>query len=58
MRLNWQEIEERKQARTDEYKSGVISEDVYRASLFALGMRGEDISIEVRTNWVGRKCAR
>lgn len=48
MRLSWHEREERRAARTDEFKQGVISEEVYRASLFALGYRGDDISMEVR----------
>lgn len=41
---------ERYAARTDEFKSGVISEALYRASLFGLGYRGEDIEMEVRAN--------
>ncbi len=56
MRLSHDERQERYQARTDEFKAGVISEEVYRASLFALGFRGEDISTEVRLNWVEKKC--
>jgi hypothetical protein len=58
MRLTHEERQERYQARTDEFKSGVISEDVYRASLFVLDYRGEDISMAVRENWVEKKCAR
>lgn len=58
MRLSHEERQERYQARTDEYRSGVISEEVYRASLFVLGYRGEDISMEVRLNWPEKKCAR
>lgn len=57
MRLTHEEIKERYQARTDEFKEGVISEDVYRASLFVLGYRGEDISMAVRENWVEKKRA-
>lgn len=61
MRLSSSEVIERYEARTDEFKSGEITEIVYRASLFALGYRGEDINIEVRLNqpapstpeWVG-----
>lgn len=61
MRLSHRERDERAAARTDEFKSGEITEVVYRASLFALGYRGEDINTEVRLNqppapvpeWVG-----
>jgi hypothetical protein len=45
---------ERLAARTDEFKRRVISEEVYRASLFVLNYRGEDISMEVRANWPER----
>lgn len=55
MILSWQEREERKQARADEFKAGEISEDVFRACLFALLYRGDDIEFAVREN---RPCAR
>jgi hypothetical protein len=57
-RLTHEEVTERCEARSDEFKLGLISESVYRASLFALGLRGEDISMEVRRNWPEKKCAR
>lgn len=61
MRLSHQEIIERYEARTREFKVGDITEAVYRANLFALGYRGKDIDTEVRLNrppaavpaWVG-----
>lgn len=34
-----------------EYHTRVISEAVYRASLFAKGLRGRDITTEVNLNW-------
>lgn len=61
MRLSSEERDELWRARTDEFKAGVISEEVYRASLFALMYRGENIDAEVRRHqpvpsvpdWVG-----
>lgn len=35
---------------TAAYRSGTMSEAVYRASLYALGWRGQDIDIECRLN--------
>lgn len=48
--LSWKEREERKQARADEFKAGQISEDTFRACLFALGYRGDDIGFAVNEN--------
>lgn len=48
MILSYSEREERKQARIAEYLDGTISETVLSASLFALGMRGDDLKIAVR----------
>jgi hypothetical protein len=50
VRLSHQEREERYAARTDEFKSGLISEDVYRAALFGLNYRSDDIDMNVRQN--------
>lgn len=50
MRLSHQECDERYAARTDEFKSGMISEATYRASLFGLNYRGDDIDMAVRQN--------
>ncbi len=60
MRLSHEEIQERAGARSAEFKAGEMTEAVYRASLFALGFRGDDISMEVRRNWPEKKfkCAR
>ena len=58
MRLSHTERQERIDARTAEFKAREISEEVYRASLFALGMRGQDITTEVNLNWPDKKCAR
>ena len=55
MRLSYQEVRERIDARTAEFKAGEMSEEVYRACLFALGMRGQDITTEVRLNWPEKK---
>lgn len=48
MILSYSEREERKQVRIAEYLDGTISETVLSASLFALGMRGDDLKIAVR----------
>lgn len=53
MTLTWQEREERKEAREAEFKAGEITEPVFRASLFALLYRGDDIEFAVRANWPG-----
>lgn len=53
MILSWKEREERKQARADEFRAGQISEDTFRACLFALGYRGDDIGFAVRENRPG-----
>jgi hypothetical protein len=50
MILSWQEREERKQARADEFRAGEITEPVFRACLFALRYRGDDIEFAVREN--------
>lgn len=47
MILSWREREERKQARADEFRAGEISEQVFRASLFALRYRGDEIDFVV-----------
>jgi len=39
----WQEREELVEARGAEYRVGVMSEDQFRAYLFAMRCRGEDI---------------
>ena len=41
-------IEERKATAVSQFERGAISEAVFRASLFAAGMRGEAIDVEVR----------
>jgi len=51
MILSWREREERADARAAEFKAGEIDEDVFRASLFALRYRGDDIDMAVRANW-------
>lgn len=58
MILSWQERKERIEARCAEFKAGEISEAVFTASLFALGVRGEAIRTEVKLNWPEKKCAR
>lgn len=50
MILSWQEREERKQARADEFRASEASEEVFRASLFALGYRADDIEFAVKEN--------
>ena len=55
MRLSHTERQERIDVRTAEFKAGEMTEAVYRACLYALGMRGEDISTEVRLNWPEKK---
>jgi len=55
MRLTHEEIQERAEARSAEFKAGEMTEPVYRASLFVLGFRGDDISMEVRRNWPEKK---
>lgn len=51
MILSWREREERANARAAEFKAREISEPVFRASLFALRFRGDDIDMAVRANW-------
>ena len=58
MILSSRERQERIDARTAEFKAGEMSEEVYRACLYALGMRGQDITTEVHLNWPEKKCAR
>lgn len=61
MRLLHHEREARAAARSDEFRRGMLSEPAYRASLFALGYRGDDIEMDVRKHaptlqvpaWVG-----
>lgn len=55
--LSSKERDERIAARCAEFKAGEISESVFRASLFALGMRGEAIRTEVWLNWPEKKAA-
>lgn len=47
MILSHHEREERMEARAAEFKAGWISEPVFRASLFALRMRGDEIEFVV-----------
>lgn len=47
MRLTHQEVDERIAARADEFLAGVITEDVFRASVFALGKRGQELDLIV-----------
>ena len=47
-RLSYDERLERTVARFNEYVDGDISEPVFRASLFALGLRGEELAVTVR----------
>lgn len=50
MILSAREREERAEARAAEYRAGEISEHVFRACLFALRYRGDDIEFAVREN--------
>lgn len=50
MILSSREREERAQARADEFKRGELTEAVFRASLFALRYRGDDIDFWVSEN--------
>ena len=58
MILSFRERQERIDARAAEFRAGEMSEEVYRACLFALGMRGRDIDTEVRLNWPEKKRGR
>lgn len=51
MILSQRERDERIDARAAEFKAGEMTEAVFRACLFALRMRGEDINMTVRANW-------
>lgn len=51
MILSAREREERAAARADEFRAGEISEEVFRACLYALRYRGGDIDLMVRENW-------
>lgn len=46
----WSDLQERYRARVDEFKSRQISAEVFRASLYALGFRGQELSAEVDLN--------
>lgn len=46
--LSFRSKQERIEARGAEYKAGEISEAVFRASLYALGLRLDDLDHEVR----------
>lgn len=50
MILSHHEREERVEARVAEFKTGQITEPVFRASLFALRYRGDDIDFAVNAN--------
>lgn len=50
MILSWKEREERAEARAAEYRAGELSEHVFRACLFALRYRGDDIEMAERAN--------
>ncbi len=41
--LTWKERQERIEARGAEYRAGAMSEDQFRAYLFSMHVRGEDI---------------
>jgi hypothetical protein len=41
--LTWKERQERIEARGSEYRAGAMSEDQFRAYLFSMRVRGEDI---------------
>lgn len=47
MHLSREEREERKLARIDQFKSGDLTEAVFRASMFALGQRMDEIDFLV-----------
>jgi len=51
--LSHQEREARAAARAQEFRDGEISEPVFRASLFALRYRGDEIDFAVNENRPG-----
>lgn len=50
MMLDWREREERLEARAAEFRAREISEPVFRAALFALRYRGDEIEFAVNAN--------
>ena len=48
--LSFRSRQERIEARSAEFKAGEMTEAVYRASLYALGLRLDDIDHQVRFN--------
>lgn len=46
----WRDLRDRKAALDEEFRLGLLREPVYRAKLFGLGFRGQEIDIEVRLN--------
>lgn len=48
--ISFRERQERIAARAAEHKAGELTEPAFRASLFALGLRNDDISHEVRSS--------
>lgn len=41
--IGWKERQERVEARGAEYRAGAMTEDQFRAYLFSMNLRGEDI---------------
>jgi len=48
MRRSHKEVAELIDARAQDFFAGVITETVFEASLFALGLRGEDLRLTVK----------
>ena len=45
--LSWKERQERVEARGAEYRAGLMTEQMFRAYLFSMRYRGEDIRLEL-----------
>jgi hypothetical protein len=45
--LSWRDRQERVQARGAEYQAGLMTEQMFRAYLFSMRVRGEDIRLEM-----------
>jgi hypothetical protein len=45
--LSWKERQERIEARGAEYRAGAMTEDQFRAYLFGMRLRGQDITHEL-----------
>lgn len=49
--LNWKDRQERTELRGAEYRAGAMTDDQFRAYLFGMNLRGEDIRMTMAEYW-------